>query len=85
MPRLTPGLALIPATATAAGDLLVRRALLVTKARALLGLGQIAEAAALVTTTAVPNTFTYDITFAHELGRQHALESAIQPASLYGR
>ena len=41
------GLALIPATATAAGDLLVRRALLVTKARALLGLGQIPEAAAL--------------------------------------
>jgi hypothetical protein len=62
------GLALIPATATAAGDLLVRRALLVTKARALLGLGQIAEAAALVTTTAVPNTFTYDITFATSSG-----------------
>jgi len=62
------GLALIPATATAAGDLLVRRALLVTKARALLGLGQIAEAAALVTTTAVPNTFTYDITFAPSSG-----------------
>jgi len=62
------GLALIPATATAAGDLLVRRSLLVTKARALLGLGQIAEAAALVTTTAVPNTFTYDITFATSSG-----------------
>jgi hypothetical protein len=62
------GLALIPATATAAGDLLVRRALLVTKARALLGLGQIAEAAALVTTTAVPNTFTYDITFSTASG-----------------
>ena len=38
------GLALIPSTATAAGDLLVRRALLVTKARAMLGLNQIAEA-----------------------------------------
>ncbi len=62
------GLALIPATATVAGDLLVRRALLVTKARALLGLGQFAEAAALVTTTAVPNTFTYDITFATSSG-----------------
>jgi starch-binding outer membrane protein, SusD/RagB family len=62
------GLALIPATATVAGDLLVRRALLVAKARALLGLGQIAEAAALVTTTAVPNTFTYDITYALSSG-----------------
>jgi starch-binding outer membrane protein, SusD/RagB family len=62
------GLALIPATSTVAGDLLVRRALLVTKARALLGLGQIAEAAALVTTTAVPNTFTYDITFSTASG-----------------
>jgi hypothetical protein len=62
------GLALVPATVTAAGDLLVRRALLVTKARALLGLGQIAEAAALVTTTAVPNTFTYDITFSTASG-----------------
>jgi len=62
------GLALIPATATAAGDLLVRRALLVTKARALLGLGQIAEAAALVPTSAVPNSFTYDVTFATSSG-----------------
>jgi hypothetical protein len=62
------GLALIPATATAAGDLLVRRALLVTKARALLGLGQHADAAALVSTTAVPTSFTYDITFATSSG-----------------
>jgi hypothetical protein len=62
------GLALIPSTATAAGDLLVRRALLVAKARALLGLGKHAEAAALVTTTAVPNTFSYDITFATTSG-----------------
>jgi len=62
------GLLLVPATVTAAGDLLIRRALLVTKARALLGLGQIAEAAALVSATAVPNTFTYDITFATSSG-----------------
>jgi hypothetical protein len=62
------GLALVPSTVTVAGDLLVRRALLVTKARALVGLGQITEAAALVTTTAVPNTFTYDITYATSSG-----------------
>ena len=62
------GLALVPATVTSAGDLLVRRALLVTKARALLGLGQIAEAAALVPTTAVPNTFSNDITYATSTG-----------------
>ena len=62
------GLALIPATATAAGDLLVRRALLVTKARALLGNNKIAEAAALVPTSAVPNTFSYDMTYATSSG-----------------
>jgi hypothetical protein len=62
------GLALIPATATAAGDLLVRRALLVTKARALVGLGQIAEAAALVPASVVPTSFTYDVTFATSTG-----------------
>src|SRR5687768_5693506 len=62
------GLALIPATSTVAGDLVVRRALLVTKARALLGLGQIAEAAALVPTSAVPNTFTYEVTFSVTTG-----------------
>jgi len=50
------GLALVPSTVTAAGDLLVRRSLLVTKARALVGLGQIVEAAALVTAAAVPTT-----------------------------
>jgi hypothetical protein len=54
------GLALI--TASAAGDLLVKRALLVTKARALIGLGQQAQAAALVSETDVPTTFSYDIT-----------------------
>ena len=57
------GLALIPTTATAAGDLLVRRALLVAKARALLGANKPAEAAALVPTTAVPTNFTYDATY----------------------
>jgi hypothetical protein len=62
------GLALVPSTVTAAGDLLVRRALLVTKARALLGLGQQAQAAALVSTTDVPNSFSYDITFATSSG-----------------
>jgi len=62
------GLALLPATTTAAADLVVRRALLVVKARALLGLGQIPEAAALVTTAAVPNTFTYDATFSTASG-----------------
>jgi hypothetical protein len=72
------GLALIPATSTVAADLLVRRALLVTKARALIGLGQIAEAAALVPTSAVPNTFTYDATFATSSG-DNTLWS--QPAS----
>jgi hypothetical protein len=54
------GLALI--TGTAAGDLLVKRTLLVTKARALLGLGQQAAAAALVTPADVPTSFSYDIT-----------------------
>jgi hypothetical protein len=62
------GLALIPATSTVAGDLTVRRALLVTKARALVGLGQIAEAAALVSATAVPTSFSYDITYATSSG-----------------
>jgi hypothetical protein len=65
------GLALIPATATASDSVLVRRALLVTKARALLGLNKIAEAAALVPATGsasspgtfVPNSFTYDMTY----------------------
>jgi hypothetical protein len=62
------GLALIPATATGAQDLLVRRSLLVAKARALLGLGQIAEAAALVPASAVPTSFSYDITYATSSG-----------------
>jgi starch-binding outer membrane protein, SusD/RagB family len=62
------GLALIPATATGTQDLLVRRALLVTKARALLGLDKIAEAAALVPASAVPTTYTYDLTYATSSG-----------------
>ena len=62
------GLALIPSTATAAADLLVRRALLVVKARALIGLNKPAEAAALVPVSAVPNNFTYDITYAVSSG-----------------
>ena len=62
------GLALIPATATAAGDILVRRALLVTKARILVGKGQIAQAAALVPVSVIPNNFTYDITYATSSG-----------------
>jgi len=62
------GLALIPATSTVAADLLVRRSLLVTKARALVGLNKIAEAAALVPASAVPTSFTYDITFATSSG-----------------
>ena len=62
------GLALIPSTATGTQDLLVRRALLVTKARALLGNGKIAEAAALVPPSDVPNSFSYDITYATSSG-----------------
>src|SRR5215213_6947617 len=62
------GLALIPATATGTQELLVRRALLVTKARALLGLDKIAEAAALVPASAVPTTYTYDLTYATSSG-----------------
>jgi hypothetical protein len=57
------GLALIPATGGGSDTVLVRRALLVTKARALLGLGKIVEAAALVSTTAVPDNFSYDATY----------------------
>ena len=57
------GLALIPGTAGGSDTVLVRRALLVTKARALIGNGKIAEAAALVSTTAVPDNFTYDATY----------------------
>ena len=57
------GLALVEGL-TDADPTKIRRALLVTKARALLGLNRQADAAALVTTAAVPNNFTYDVTFA---------------------
>jgi hypothetical protein len=70
------GLALIPETATGTQELLVRRALLITKARAFLGLGKIAEAAALVPATGaaanpgsfVPTSYTYDLTYATSSG-----------------
>ena len=42
----------------------IRRSLLVTKARALVGLNRQVEAAALVTTAAVPTSFAYEVTFA---------------------
>jgi hypothetical protein len=57
------GLALVQA-ATDADGTKIRRALLVTKARALVGLNRQAEAAALVPTTAVPTSFSYEVTFA---------------------
>jgi len=57
------GLAQIPATGGGSDTVLVRRALLMAKARALVGLDKVPEAAALVSTTAVPNTFTYDATY----------------------
>ena len=57
------GLALVPATST--GDALrTRRALLITKARALVGLNQQAEAAALLGTTVIPSDFAYNVTYA---------------------
>jgi hypothetical protein len=70
------GLALIPATATGTQELLVRRALLIIKARALLGLNKVAEAAALVPSTGpaaspgsfVPTSYTYDLTYATSSG-----------------
>jgi hypothetical protein len=57
------GLALV-ATATNADGIKIRRSLLVTKARALLGLNRQVEAAALVSSTAVPTSFSYEVTFA---------------------
>ena len=57
------GLALVQ-TATDADGIKVRRALLVTKARALIGLNRQGEAAALVTATAVPTSFSYEVTYA---------------------
>jgi starch-binding outer membrane protein, SusD/RagB family len=51
---------------TAAGDIAVRRALLITKARALLGLGKYADAATAV--AGIPTSYSYDITYALATG-----------------
>jgi len=51
---------------TAAGDVLVQRALQITKARALLGLGKYAEAAAAV--AGIPTSYSYDITYSVATG-----------------
>jgi len=58
------GLALI--TGTAATDVAVQRALKITKARALLGLGRFADAAAAV--AGIPTSYSYDITYAVATG-----------------
>lgn len=63
-------------TGTAAGDVLVQRALKLTKARALLGLGKIAEAAAEV--AGIPTSYSYDITYSVATGD---LTLYSQPAS----
>lgn len=68
------GLALIKGTA--AGDVLVQRALQVTKARALLGLAKYAEAATAV--AGIPTSFSYDITYSVATGD---LTLYTQPAS----
>jgi hypothetical protein len=51
---------------TASGDVAVKNALLLTKARALLGLGKYAEAAAAV--TGIPTSYSYDITYSLATG-----------------
>jgi hypothetical protein len=50
-------------TSTAASSVDIARAARLGKARALLGLNRVAEAAALVTPALVPTTYSYDITF----------------------
>jgi hypothetical protein len=57
------GLALVQ-NATDADGIKIRRSLLVTKARALVGLDRQADAAALVTVAAVPTNFSYEVTYA---------------------
>jgi hypothetical protein len=57
------GLALVQ-NATDADGIKIRRSLLVTKARALVGLNRQADAAALVTVAAVPTNFSYEVTYA---------------------
>ena len=75
---LDSGLALIPASVTAAADVRVRRALLITKARALLGLNRQADAAALVPIGVIPTGYSYDITYAVTSGNLTLWD---QPAS----
>ena len=60
------GLALVP-TGVTGDDLAVRRALLITKARALVGLNRHAEAAALLG-AAIPSSYTYNVTYAVSSG-----------------
>jgi hypothetical protein len=55
-------------TATDAATLAVNRAARIGKARALVGNGNLAEAALLVTTALVPTTYTYDETFSTTSG-----------------
>ena len=62
---LIPTIAVTPTDSVVTrNDTLIHRAIRVGKARALLGLGRFADAGALVTTTAVPTSFTYNHTFA---------------------
>jgi hypothetical protein len=53
---------------TDAASVNINRAARIGKARALVGLGKFAEAAALVSTTLVPTTYTYNFTFATTSG-----------------
>ncbi|HXT14566.1 MAG TPA: hypothetical protein VN706_02975 [Gemmatimonadaceae bacterium] len=57
--HLDTALALVPASATDANSVAVRAAALIVKARILVDLGQQAQAAALVPTSAVPTSFQY--------------------------
>jgi hypothetical protein len=56
--------AMIKSSGTDAASVNVNRAARIGKARALVGVGKFAEAAALVTTAAVPTTYTYNFTYA---------------------
>jgi hypothetical protein len=72
----------IVGTATDANSVDIARATRVAKARALLGINDPAAAAALVTTTLVPNTYSYDIT--HSLnGGNNVLWNQAQSARRY--
>jgi hypothetical protein len=61
---------------TASGDVAIKNALLITKARALLGLGKFAEAGAAV--AGIPTSYSYDVTYTLTTG-DNVLYS--QPAS----